>query len=205
MLIRKVSKNDKSLISLTKSQLSNLRNYYTGFNDWFDNKVVPNIDTTRNVFVAMDGDDFAGALILKNDSEKKICTLFVKENNRFNHIGGDFLSIASKTLKTNDLPISVSDSVKECFFNGKNFNFILEKEQQNAYKQGATEYFGYIRYHENNKLIQFAKMYGNGFWHLAVIVEKRKETKKLLDIYKKEGVELFDLGNNVCVSQGKLL
>lgn len=81
----------------------------------------------------------------------------------------------------------------------------MEKEQQNAYKQGATEYFGYIRYHENNKLIQFAKMYGNGFWHLAVIVEKRKETKKLLDIYKKEGVELFDLGNNVCVSQGKLL
>ena len=61
MLIRKVSKNDKSLISLTKSQLSNLRDYYTGFNAWFDSKVIPNIDTTRNVFVAIDGDDFAGA------------------------------------------------------------------------------------------------------------------------------------------------
>lgn len=163
-----------------KDSLNNLRNYYDNFNDWFDKKV---LSDHRFVFVAYDKGNFAGYLILKKDeNEKKICTLFVREKNRFDHIGGDFLQIAYDTLQTDKLAISISDEVKEEFFNSRNFNFVCEKEKQSSYKENVTEYFGYIRFHENYPLIQFMKRYWKGKWHIAVLVKENvKELEKKLN------------------------
>lgn len=177
MLIKKIeSKND---LIFVKDSLNNLRNYYSNFNEWFDKKV---LSGNRFVFVAYDKENFAGCLILKKDeNEKKICTLFVREENRFDHIGGDFLQIAYDTLRTDKLSISISDEVKEEFFNSRNFNFICEKEKQSAYKENVTEYFGYIRFHENYPLIQFMKKYWKGKWHIAILVKENvKELEKKL-------------------------
>ena len=178
MLIKKIeSKND---LIFVRDSLNNLRNYYGNFNDWFDKKV---LSGHRFVFVAYNKGNFAGCLILKKEkNEKKICTLFVREENRFDHIGGDFLQIAYDTLQTEKLAISISDEVKEEFFNSRNFNFVCEKEKQSAYKENVTEYFGYIRFHENYPLIQFMKRYWKGKWHIAVLVKENvKELEKKLD------------------------
>jgi len=177
MLIKKIeSKRD---LVFVRDSLNNLRNYYDNFNDWFDKKV---LSGHRFVFVAYDKENSVGCLILKKDeNEKKICTLFVREENRFDHIGGDFLQIAYDTLQTDKLPISISDEVKEEFFNSRNFNFVCEKEKQSAYKENVTEYFGYIRFHENYPLIQFMKRYWKGKWHIAILIKENvKELEKKL-------------------------
>lgn len=178
MLIKKIeSKND---LIFVRDSLNDLRNYYDNFNDWFNKKV---LSGHRFVFVAYSEGNFAGCLILKKDeNEKKICTLFVREENRFDHIGGDFLQIAYDTLQTDKLSISISDEVKEEFFNSRNFNFVCEKEKQSAYKENVTEYFGYIRFHENYPLIQFMKRYWKGKWHIAILVKENvKEIEKKLN------------------------
>lgn len=177
MLIKKIE--SKNNLIFVRDSLNSLRNYYDNFNDWFDRKV---LSGHRFVFVAYDKGNFAGCLILKKDeNEKKICTLFVREENRFDHIGGDFLQIAYDTLQTDKLPISISDEVKEEFFNSRNFNFVCEKEKQSAYKENVTEYFGYIRFHENYPLIQFMKKYWKGKWHIAILVKENvKELEKKL-------------------------
>lgn len=155
MLIKELHKSND--LAFVKNSLLSLRNYYNDFGDWFDNSVVPNIDETRFVYVALEGDKFAGALILKKTKEIKVCTLYVHPDYQFNHIGGDFLSIASQTLQTNKLPISLSDDVKKDFFNNTLFNFVLESESQNKYCKGKTEYFGYIKYHEQNSILRILK------------------------------------------------
>lgn len=185
MLIKQIKTKDE-LINVRDS-LNKLRSYYEGFNEWFDSKILPL--KGRFVFAAFDNNEFAGALILKKEAKDcKVCTLYVREKNRFNHIGGDFLRIAHDTLQTNKLPISISDEVKEEFFNNKHFNFVCEEERVNAYKKGVTEYFGYLTFHENYGIIQFMKMYWKGNWHLAVAI-KEKETEKtkleeLVNLYK---------------------
>ncbi len=196
MLIKKIE--SKSDLIFVRDSLNDLRNYYNNFNDWFDKKV---LSGNRFVFVAYDKENFAGCLILKKDeNEKKICTLFVREENRFDHIGGDFLQIAYDTLQTDKLPISISDEVKEEFFNSRNFNFVCEKEKQSAYKENVTEYFGYIRFHENYPLIQFMKRYWKGKWHIAILVKENvKELEKKLNkkaIKTLTGSILIEKGGN---------
>lgn len=162
MLIKQIHKADTAGQDFVLKNLLSLRDYYSDFADWFDFSVRFNLDGTRFIYVAYDEDRFAGALILKKTKvETKICTLFVHPNYQFNHIGGDFLEIASQKLKTNKLPISLSDEVKKDFFNNKLFNFVLEKECQNKYCDGRTEYFGYIRYHENNPILRLIKRFGS--------------------------------------------
>lgn len=180
MLIKQI-KEKNELINVRDS-LNNLRNYYEGFKEWFDSKILPL--KGRFVFAAFDNDEFAGALILKKELDScKVCTLYVREKNRFNHIGGDFLRIAHDTLQTNKLPISISDEVKEEFFNSRNFNFVCEEERVSAYKNGVTEYFGYLTFHENYSIIQFMKTYWKGNWHLAAIIkEKEFEKEKIKEL-----------------------
>lgn len=180
MLIKQI-KEKNELINVRDS-LNNLRNYYESFKEWFDSKILPL--KNRFVFAAFDNDEFAGALILKKELDScKVCTLYVRERNRFNHIGGDFLRIAHDTLQTNKLPISISDEVKEEFFNSRNFNFVCEEERTGIYKEGVTEYFGYLTFHENYSIIQFMKTYWKGNWHLAAIIkEKEFEKEKIKEL-----------------------
>lgn len=185
MLIKQI-KEKNELINVRDS-LNNLRDYYKDFNKWFDSKILPL--KGRFVFAAFDNDEFAGALILKREAKDcKVCTLYVREKNRFNHIGGDFLGIAHDVLQTNKLPISISDEVKEEFFNNRYFNFVCEEERVSAYKDNVTEYFGYLTFHENYGIIQFMKMYWKGNWHLAAVIKEKEAEKpkieELENLYK---------------------
>ena len=78
---------------------------------------------------------------------KKICTLFVREENRYNRLGSDFLRIASEELETYKLPITVSKDVINVFTNANGFNFFTEKIENSLYKKDVDEYIGYILFH----------------------------------------------------------
>jgi len=147
MNIVKLKETDTDKIRLVKTSLIGLRDYYPEFSNWFDSKILPNINKSRNIFLAYNSNGFGGTLITKNDKEKKICTLFVREENRYNRLGSDFLRIASEELETYKLPITVSKDVINVFTNANGFNFFTERIENNLYKKDVDEYIGYILFH----------------------------------------------------------
>lgn len=141
--------DDSSDIRLVRKSLIGLRECYPEFGKWYDEKIVPKLNSeTRKIFLATHNSEFSGALILKDDGlEKKVCTLFVNPNNRFRHIGSDFLRIASEELETYKLPITISDEARPFFYNNLGFNFYTKEIRPNMYKEGMDEYLGYIMWH----------------------------------------------------------
>ena len=113
--IIKLKDTDTDKIILTKKALISLRDYYPEFEAWYDSKIIPNINKDRSVILATNNGEFLGALILKNNIEKKICTLFVNPNNRHKNLSLDFLRIASEELQTYKMPISFNEKVKNYF------------------------------------------------------------------------------------------
>ena len=144
-------------IILVKRSLMNLRKCYPQFSEWYDSKILPNLDNdTRRIFLATNNGEFSGALILKRtDEEKKVCTLFVNEKkNRHKNLGLDFLRIASEELETYKLPITISDEAKSYFFNSNSFNFQTKYVKENLYAKNMKEYIGYILYHDEDKYLK---------------------------------------------------
>ena len=71
MNILKLKETDTDKIRLVKKSLIGLRDYYPEFSNWFDSKILPNINKSREIFLAYNSNGFGGALITKNDKEKK--------------------------------------------------------------------------------------------------------------------------------------
>lgn len=142
--IVKLKNSDTDKIILTRKALVGLRDYYPGFEEWYNSKIIPNIGKDRNIILATNNGEFSGALILKNNSEKKICTLFINPKNRHKNLSLDFLRIASEELQTYKMPISFNEKVKDYFFENNNFNFYTQDVI-------GKEYFGYIMYHNPDK------------------------------------------------------
>lgn len=160
--IIRLTENDSSEIRLMKKSLLGLRDCYPNFENWFDSKIVTNINNgKRKLYLATQNSEFAGALILKSDlDEKKICTCFVNPKYRLNHLGLDFIRIASEELETYKLAISISDEAKSFFINNLNFNFYTTELCKNYYKENVNEYFGYIMFKNPDKELKKEKKYG---------------------------------------------
>ena len=143
-----MKKLNKDIISLQQENIS-LKSQIDILNKRFN---ALNIDKDREVFLALQDGQFSGSLILKNDkSEKKICTLFVRDKDRYNGLGLDFIRIASEELETYKLPITVSEDAIDIFSNSRSFNFYQKEVKPNLYKKGLKEYIGYIMYHDKDK------------------------------------------------------
>lgn len=150
--IIRLTMNESDKIRLVKNSLLSLRNCYPGFKKWFDKNIALNLEKDREVFLALQDGQFSGSLILKNNKyEKKICTLFVRDIDRYNGLGLDFIRIASEELETYKLPITISENVIDIFSNAKSFNFYQKEVKPNLYKKGLTEYIGYIMYRDKDK------------------------------------------------------
>lgn len=88
--IIKLRSDDIDKIILTRKVFVSLRDYYPGFEEQYNLKIVPNIGRDRDIILATNNGEFSGALILKNNIEKKICTLFVNPNNRHKNLSLNF-------------------------------------------------------------------------------------------------------------------
>lgn len=78
-------------------QLADLKNEYPNFSTWFSNKVVPDVlGGKRIIVIASDvkSKELIGVMILKNSTEKKICTLRVVAGHRGQGIGTELIKYA---------------------------------------------------------------------------------------------------------------
>lgn len=72
------NENYPSLVNEIYNSLFDLRYEYANFRSWYFNKVIPQIESgERDIFVTMSKNNIAGVLIVKDEIEKKICTLRV--------------------------------------------------------------------------------------------------------------------------------
>lgn len=145
-LVRQLkSLNDDSFRSIGK-YLCFLKKDYPDFLNWYNTKVMPNISTgQRQIYIANPSNDqgtIAGIMILKNTlQEKKICTLYVPENYRIQHIGTKFFYQAITALNTEKPLITISDKhIKEFEPLLQKFRFELYKVYPGYYQNTTNEY-----------------------------------------------------------------
>ncbi|MDE7290838.1 MAG: hypothetical protein K2N58_02225 [Treponemataceae bacterium] len=135
---------EKQQLVKIRNQLLFLKNDYPQFYDWFNNKVITEVQSSkRRVILASTRlNDFAGVLILKNTAtEKKICTLYVSQEIRNKKLGSLFFDIAFEKLKTDKPLITVSDDhIKEFDKLLKKYKFILSETIDGYYRSEISEY-----------------------------------------------------------------
>lgn len=129
------------------------KNDYPDYANWFNEKQVSGIyDGTRDVIVALYGDEIIGVSSIKNDvDEKKICTLYIKDKYRKNKTGIFLVEKSIDILGTDKplitMPISTLPEFKNII---KKYNWTLSDNIKDCYKENTDElvFNGYI---ENSK------------------------------------------------------
>lgn len=141
VIVNHVQKIDE--IRIVYRELMNLQNEYPNFKKWFFEKVVPGVFSGERIIVTVsDGDDLLGVMILKNSSEKKICTLRVLPKFQRQGIGHLLLDYAISVLGTSNPVITVSDEHIQEFSSILlgDYNFSLTELQAGYYRKDHTEY-----------------------------------------------------------------
>lgn len=135
---------EKQQLVKIRNRLLFLKNDYPQFYDWFNNKVITEVQSSkRRVILASTRlNDFAGVLILKNTTaEKKICTLYVSQEIRNKKLGSLFFDIAFEKLETDKPLITVSDDhIREFDKLLKKYKFVLSETIDGYYRSKISEY-----------------------------------------------------------------
>lgn len=114
---------------------------YPEFATWFMEKHVPGLyNGTRDIVLAISKNEIIGIANLKNDGEKKICTLYIKPLRRRKKEGlllversFDFLGTETPLIT---MPIS---KVKDFFPIIKKYGWSLDDKIEDCYKDNTTE------------------------------------------------------------------
>lgn len=149
--IHEVTFGDEKSIQKICETLAFIKKDYPDFISWYTTKVRSGLkDGSRRVFVATTCDQhcIAGVLILKNDGkERKISTLCVIDDYRFNGLGTEFIKLAINVLGDKKPIITVSDlHMNEFKPLLKKFGFDYFAEYHGYYRTGISEhaYNGYL-------------------------------------------------------------
>ncbi len=134
----------KKKIENIYSLLSNLDEMYPDFKDWFNNKVVLQLNGKKREIITIENEltnEIMGLVILKNtEYEKKICTLKVFEEHQNKGFGRILIHKAIQFLGTTSPMITIPVERKKEFESLINeFEFNLE-ESHDYYRQGKPEY-----------------------------------------------------------------
>ena len=110
---------------------------YPGFHSWFQNKVIPDLETRKKeIIVITYGEYIAGVSIIKNTNyEKKICTIRVGKYFRGQGLGRRLMEISLMELNADKPMITVSSYRYPQFqsiFN--HFGFKIEDISYNYYR-----------------------------------------------------------------------
>ncbi len=122
--------------------LTDAKRFYPDFDQWFYNKVVPGLNSDRQIILEIINKRVAGISILKNSNEKKISTIKVTNNFQGQKIGYKLLHRSFEVLNTEKPFCTVSE---EKFLEFKKIfdyhGFKLTSVHENYYRQGKKEYF----------------------------------------------------------------
>jgi len=115
---------------------------YLGFHGWFQNKVIPDLDSgKKEIIVLLHGNNIAGVSIIKNTySEKKICTIRISRHFRNQGLGKKLMEISLMELNADKPMITVSSYRYPQFKNLFNyFGFKIEDISYNYYRPRNDE------------------------------------------------------------------
>lgn len=141
-----VSFRDSAHLMWIVSQRSDsIREYYPGHAEWFQNKVLPFLASEkRSILGAYENGKLVGYSVLKDDQEKKICTLEVVPEYRGKHYGKELLARSIEILGTPS--ITCSEPLLR-YFIGTFYECGMEfrKVVRDLYCPGVPEYFFEMR------------------------------------------------------------
>ena len=127
---------------LPDAYLDTFTKFYPDFDEWFTMKVVPNLGTTRKIFLAQIDKNVSGICIIKNSEfEKKICSLRVFESYRRQGVGTALIKHAIVALEDSHPLITVPEeslAMYKPLFN--KFHFHLRGIYASYYRTGKKEY-----------------------------------------------------------------
>lgn len=137
-----------TLIEIKKS-ISDISNTYSNFNDWYDNKVIPELlsglgrELAVLVLQQNNKSQIVGVIITKETpEEKKLCTINVNKDYRKLGISTLLFEACFKTLKTRTPFFTVSEEHYETFKPiVKKFKFTVTSIKDNVYLNGKKEYY----------------------------------------------------------------
>lgn len=151
-VIDKFSKNDIALYKNIAKLISPISETYPKYNEWLFTKFFPELKTQkRKIIVAYTKKNTPiGVALLKDyNEEKKICSLFVKEDCRGKGIASNLIKKSCEVLNTNKPLLTVSDKnlpmlQKLLDKNGFKFSYkrsgVYQKEDtENYFNNEATE------------------------------------------------------------------
>lgn len=135
--------NNKDIENIIKNILdmtSSLKKYYPEYESWFMNKHIPGIYlNTRDTILLMINNDIVGICNIKYE-EKKICTLFIKEEYQNKGMVKELINEAINLLKVTDPLITIPKSVIYKYESIiKKLNWKLIENIDNYYVEGSTE------------------------------------------------------------------
>lgn len=117
---------------------------YPNFWEWFGTKVIPGLaDGTRRIFTRRVDNKLAGvAIVKKTENERKLCTLFVKEEYASRGTGLFLLDASLKFLETDTpnltVPLSKLEKFERIF---ERYEFVKDGRVKGLYKPGAEEVY----------------------------------------------------------------
>ncbi len=120
-----------------------LNNLYPKYKEWFYHKQLKGCKNgDREILYILDKNKIVAVCNIKNDMEKKICTLFVDQLYRNNGLGSELLAKAMQYLKTSKPLCSFAEETHPYFRNIINiYNWQLTSIKDDLYIKGKKEYF----------------------------------------------------------------
>lgn len=163
---------------------------YPEYKNWFLNKHVPGLGIDRNILFAVYKMEIVGVINLKcTETEKKICTLYVKPGFRFNKIGTTLLKMAFEQLGTSKPLITISD---DKLFELKKFiisnNWEISEKLDNFYCFDHDEYvFNGTIYvpQEDHEVFKIYRKDKNNIFRITIL-HYYHSLKNILNKIKKE-------------------
>jgi len=124
------------------NRLNSAKNYYPNFQNWYYNKVVPDILNNKRDFIFENRNDKIVGLALIKYEEKKLCTLKVFDEYQNRGYGLKLFENSFDKLETNKPFLTVSEEkyleFKKVF---EYYGFELTSIQKDLYRSEKLEYF----------------------------------------------------------------
>lgn len=114
---------------------------YPEYTTWFLNKHIPGIYLgTRDTIIAVDHNNIVGISNIKNDNEKKICTLYFRPEYRYKRIGKILVDKSIEALESRTPLITIpSSSIYEFKNIIRRYNWSLTDCIDDCYLKGESE------------------------------------------------------------------
>lgn len=119
-----------------------LKTYYPNYEEWFLQKQIPGLyQGTRDIFLSIDQNKIIGIANVKNEEEKKICTLYITPSYQRKKEGTKLLKKCFTYLNTNAPVISIpSIKIPEYLSFIQKYNWQLSEIQPNRYQENSQEF-----------------------------------------------------------------